>query len=101
GTGLLQTTILPAGAAASGAQWLVDGGSPHPSGANIMGLSVGNHTLSFTPINGWTTPASQTVTIKNGQGSAASGVYTFLANYGLVANGGFETGDFTGWTFAG
>jgi hypothetical protein len=79
----------------------VDGGPPQPSGANVFGLAAGNHTLSFTPIAGWTAPPNQVVSIKNAQTSTATGTYTFLGNYGLVINGGFETGKFSGWTFNG
>ena len=61
--GSLQVTITPAAAiaSASGAEWQVDGGIPQPSGATVLGLSVGNHTVSFSTISGWTTPANQSV----------------------------------------
>ena len=46
--GSLEVTILPAGAVAAGAQWQVDGGILQPGGATVLGLSVGQHTISFT-----------------------------------------------------
>ena len=73
--GSLQVTITPAGAVSAGAQWQVDGGTPQPSGATVANLAVGSHTVSFTTISGWTTPASQTVSITTGQTTAATGSY--------------------------
>jgi hypothetical protein len=62
-----------------------------------LGLSVGTHTLSFTTIDGWTAPTNEIVTIEDARTTAITAFYTFVPNYGLVANGGFQTGDFTGW----
>jgi len=99
--GSLQVTIAPSGAMVSGAGWQVDGGLVQPSGANVLGLAAGNHTVSFTPVSGWTTPANQVVAIKSGQTTGANGVYTFLASFGLVTNGGFQSGDYSGWGITG
>ena len=76
-TGSLQVTITPTGAITAGAQWQVDTGAFQNSGATVADLSVGGHTLSFTPVSGsgWLTPPSQTVTITNGAITAAKGVY--------------------------
>jgi hypothetical protein len=97
-SGALQVNLSPIGAISSGALWQVDGGTPQVSGAMVLGLSVGTHTVSFSTVNGWTKPADQIITIKNGQTTNAIGLYTFLSNYGLVKNGGFQNGNLSDWT---
>ena len=74
--GSLQVTIAPSGAVNGGAQWKVDSNPFQNSGSLAAGLSVGEHQVSFSAISGWTTPVSQTVTIKNGATTKATGVYT-------------------------
>ncbi len=74
-TGSLTVTISPAGAVNAGAQWNVDGGTWQNSGATVGNLSVGSHTLNFNTITGWTSPASQSVNIVNGQTTSAGGLY--------------------------
>ncbi|MGO9020109.1 MAG: hypothetical protein ACLQVJ_17370 [Syntrophobacteraceae bacterium] len=73
--GSLTVTIEPAEAIADGAQWNVDGGGLQSSGVTVSGLSVGKHTVAFSSISGWTTPASKTVTIANDKTAAAAGTY--------------------------
>ncbi len=77
--GSLQLNISPAGAITSGAQWQVDGGIPQPSGATVLGLSVGNHTVSFGTISGWTTPISQIISVSANSTATASGTYVAIA----------------------
>ncbi|MGA2938322.1 MAG: protease pro-enzyme activation domain-containing protein [Syntrophobacteraceae bacterium] len=74
-TGSLTVTISPAGAVSAGAKWNVDGGTWQNSGATVGNLSVGSHTLNFNTITGWTSPASQSVNIVNGQTTSAGGLY--------------------------
>jgi uncharacterized repeat protein (TIGR03803 family) len=76
--GALQVTIHPAALAnISGApQWRVDGGVLQPGGATVTGLSVGNHTVSFTPVIGWTRPSNQNVTVAANSTATAVGIYT-------------------------
>jgi PKD repeat protein len=74
-TGSLQVNISPAGAVTAGAQWQVDGGAWQNSGATVAGLSVGSHTVHFTTVTGWTSPANQSVTINNGSTTTATGTY--------------------------
>ena len=47
--GSLQVTLSPAAAITNGVQWQVDGGVAQSSGATVLGLSVGNHTVTFSP----------------------------------------------------
>jgi subtilase family serine protease len=74
-TGSLKVTISPTAAVSAGAQWNVDGGTRQNSGATVGNLSVGSHTVNFNTITGWTSPASQTVNIVNGQTTSASATY--------------------------
>jgi hypothetical protein len=59
----VQVTLGPAGAVNAGAQWRVDNGAWQNSGATVGGLAVGNHTISFTAITGWITPAATSVSL--------------------------------------
>ena len=71
----LTVTILPFEAAEAGGQWRVDGGAWQNSGESVIGLANGSHTVSFKAIEGWGTPASQTVTIADKAATNATGVY--------------------------
>jgi len=74
--GLLQVTISPAAVLTNGAEWQVDGGVLQVSGATVLGLAVGNHTVSFTPVSGWAAPVNQTISVSANATATASGVYT-------------------------
>ncbi len=74
-TGALTVTLLPAAAVTAGAQWQVDGGALQNSGATVSGLAVGSHTVAFKAIAGYTTPASQTVTVAANATTTATGTY--------------------------
>ena len=84
GTGSLQVSILPAGAVSAGAQWQVDGGALQGSGATVAGLSVGSHTVAFSTVSGWTTPASQTVTVNANLTTTATGTYVVIPNIYVI-----------------
>ena len=75
-TGTLQVVLGPAAALTAGAQWNVDGGTWQNSAATASGLSVGSHTVNYKAIAGWTAPASEPVTITNGQTLAITRNYT-------------------------
>lgn len=76
-SGSLQVTITPAKALAAGAQWAVDGGAPNGSGATLN-LLQGEHTISFTPVPGWSPPADSPVIIEGGMTNNVGGVYKIL-----------------------
>jgi uncharacterized repeat protein (TIGR03803 family) len=76
--GSLQVTITPTNVVDAGAKWQVDGGADQSSGATVTNLSVGAHTVSFTSVFRWITPASLTITITNGETTKAVGAYTPL-----------------------
>lgn len=62
----LQVNLGPSNAITAGAQWQVDAGAYESNGMTVTDLSPGNHTIWFTPIAGWITPANLIVTITNG-----------------------------------
>jgi hypothetical protein len=59
----LQVNILPGDAAIAGAQWSVDGPLPVRDSGTYTVVAVGAHTVYFTDITGWITPASVDVAI--------------------------------------
>jgi hypothetical protein len=73
--GFLQVNILPGDAAIAGAQWSVDGPLPVRDSDTYTVAAVGAHTVYFTDITGWTTPASVDVTISQGQTNVINGTY--------------------------
>jgi hypothetical protein len=83
-TGSLQVTISPAGAVSAGAQWQVDGGSFQNGGATVSNLSVGNHTVSFKSVTGWTTPANQTISVAANSTSTTTGTYVAVPQTGSL-----------------
>ena len=83
-TGALQVTISPAGAISAGAQWQVDGGTLQSSGATVSGLSVGSHTVSFSTVSGWTTPANQNVSVSANSTATATGTYVSIPQTGAL-----------------
>ena len=75
-TGSLAVTISPQGAIDAGAKWRRAGtGTWQNSGATETGIPVGQHTVEFSDVAGWTKPGNQTVTISNGQTTNTSGTY--------------------------
>ena len=75
-TGSLQVTLDPADAVTAGAQWSVDGGAFQNSGATVADLSVGSHAVTYKTVTGWTAPASESVSITDGNTTAISRSYT-------------------------
>jgi hypothetical protein len=76
-TGSLSVTISPQGAIDAGARWRRMGTSTwRNSGFTQSGLAVGQHSVEFSSIYGWKTPASQIVEVNDGQTTYAIGTYT-------------------------
>ncbi len=82
--GSLLVSLSPAAAVSAGAQWQLDGGPWQTGGTTINGLAVGNHTVGFSSVSGWASPASQTVAVVAGQTNSAAGVYVALAQTGSL-----------------
>jgi hypothetical protein len=75
-TGSLNVTISPYEAINAGARWRIDNGNWQNSGYTASDLSVGQHTLEFSSIDGWQRPANQTITINALQTSYADVTYS-------------------------
>jgi len=75
--GFLQVFMssTPGAVMAAAPQWYVDGGIPQWNGAIVVGLSVGTHTVSFSTVSGWTTPADQKVAVSANETATATGTY--------------------------
>jgi hypothetical protein len=94
-TGSLKVTIQPPEAVAAGAQWKAtrngyDSGWRN-SGDTLTNLPVGQYTVTFKDIPGWTTPADRTVMITKDTTTEDTGTYTIIA----VFYEDFE--DISGW----
>jgi hypothetical protein len=90
--GSLQGILVPYGLFGPGfveAQWQVDGGVWHTNGAVVSGLSLTNHTVTFSNVSGWATPAPQTVSVSSNSFATAIGIYNRLYFE-------FEYGNFSG-----
>jgi hypothetical protein len=73
--GSLQVTLMPTDAVSLGAHWRVDSGPLQASGTTLSNLSIGSHTISFSTVLGWTTPADQIVSIAGNQTTVATATY--------------------------
>ena len=98
--GELQVTILPGEAITAGGQWNVDAGEWQNSGATVLGLSAGEHTVGYRSVIGWTAPPAETVSIANGQLTQLTRTYSraipAIERTSLVAIYQSTNGD--GWT---
>jgi len=74
--GSLNITILPAEAAAAGAQWRRVGTTTwYDSGSTEGNIDTGEYSIEFNTLDGWESPAELTVDIVDGQTTSASGTY--------------------------
>jgi hypothetical protein len=62
GMSTFSVTLEPDQAVSAGAQWSVDGGAWRYSGA-VVTAPLGEHTVSYRPVTGWTAPSPETVTV--------------------------------------
>ncbi|GMW00566.1 MAG: hypothetical protein AMXMBFR84_17030 [Candidatus Hydrogenedentota bacterium] len=73
-TGTLQVATLPANLSA--ARWSTDGGQTWHTGSATVALPTGPYTVTFKPVDGYSTPSNVSVDIAHNQPSTASGTYT-------------------------
>jgi Fn3 associated len=93
-TGAVSVTISPAGAVNAGAEWQIDGGTWQNSGDTVSGLSVGNHTIAFKPLVGWSTPNDLLVTVSAGETISTYTGYAPAVQFGNISTRlRVETGD--------
>jgi hypothetical protein len=63
-TGLVKGIITPVGAITAGAEWKIDGaGTSYTSGQTVSGIAIGNHTISYTPVSGWSSPPNSNISV--------------------------------------
>ena len=74
-TGSVTVLLAPTNAVDAGAEWQLDGGSFQASGATLTNLSPGLHTITFSNILGYATPAYQRVVVTAHQTILATGNY--------------------------
>jgi hypothetical protein len=82
--GGLRVTIAPTCAAIAGAQWQVDGGPFQNSGVIVPNLASGNHTISFSPVAGYTTSSNQTVVVSYNSTNSIVANYSYLPIPGTI-----------------
>ncbi len=58
------------------ARWSIDGRGSYQSGQTVGDIVQGKHTISFSYVKGWKSPADRTVTVQRGGTVSASGAYT-------------------------
>ena len=74
-TGALEVMIILAGNSSARAEWQLDGGPLHTNKAVVSGLVPGNHTINFSKVAGFTTPAGQMVPVTARQTTLVTGNY--------------------------
>jgi hypothetical protein len=90
-TGSLTVTIGPQGAVDAGAKWRRSGTDTwRDSGTTESGISVGQYTVEFSDIEGWTKPGNQAVTISSGQTATATGTFDIHPVYPVEGTIGTE-----------
>ena len=73
--GMVAVTIMPQAAVDAGAAWRVDKGAWQKGGTTVSGLSTGVHPLDFKAVVGWDNPPGQSLSIKSGETTSATGSY--------------------------
>ncbi|NLH18021.1 MAG: hypothetical protein GX455_15705, partial [Phycisphaerae bacterium] len=93
--GAVQTTILPQAAIDAGAQWRLDGGAWQNHDATVTDVPAGSHTIEFSAIDGWITPASQAIEVVLGQMLGVTGTYerqTGTIQVAILPQGAIDAG---------
>ena len=63
----------------TGARWSLDGAGSYTSGQTVNNVLPGSHTVSFSGIPGWTSPADISVSLEPGQSLSLTGEYSLSA----------------------
>ena len=78
-TGSLRVDITPSEAVSDGARWTYDvAGQWYESGETATDVPTGERVIRFSDVTDWSTPASATVTVNDGQLATASGEYSLI-----------------------
>ncbi len=81
--GSVKVNILPENAAKQGGKWRLLGGKWHTSGQEIKRVLTGKKTIEFSPLDGWITPARQSIDVKRKQTTTVEAKY-IRRTYGSV-----------------
>jgi hypothetical protein len=82
-------------------QWQVDGGIERVGSNTVSGLSVRNHTVSFSAINGWVTPASQTIWVNSNATITVTATYVAEGSLQVTINPAAAVGAGAQWSVNG
>ncbi|HEY3856223.1 MAG TPA: LamG domain-containing protein [Verrucomicrobiae bacterium] len=82
-SGGVQVAILPAAAVAAGAAWQTNGGAFLPSGTALNPVPVGNLSVAFSSVPGWTAPPPEVLVVSNNQWTQITNIY-WKPNLGVV-----------------
>jgi len=78
-TGTVTVNVTPAAAVTAGAKWTLDGGATEYSpGTPLTSVAAGDHTVAFTAVEGYTTPANQAITVTAGATTTVDAAYTAI-----------------------
>ena len=83
--GSIQITVAPAGVVSAGGTWQLDGVNKL-SGVMVTNITLGTHTVSFTTVSGWVTPASFNVNVTANLFYITSVTYAKVPTGNVVVN---------------
>jgi hypothetical protein len=97
--GALQVSLNPPAAITAGGNWRLDGGIWLSSGASLLNLAPGNHTLDFkSDIPGWTAPAAKIIQITSDKTRVEVAEYSPPAGVPFINSIGPSSGPISGGT---
>ena len=85
-SGNLLVSLGPDAVNAAGARWQVDSNGIWLATSIATNLTPGSHTVSYSNVSGWTTPANHTVTIGTGVLARLTGTYVVAPTGALQVN---------------
>ncbi len=83
-TGNVRIYLTPAAAIQDGAKWRIDGGDWIDSGTFTRFITTGIHSIDFKTIDGWETPADQTIFVETGKTVSLTVPYTKMLDLVLL-----------------
>ena len=83
--GSIQITVAPSAVVSAGGTWQLDGVNK-VSGVMVTNVTLGTHTVSFTSVNGWVTPASFNVNVTANLFYITSVTYARVPTGNLIVN---------------
>lgn len=84
--GGLQVNVQPAGTPLQTGRWTIDGSGSFTSGTATNIAMAGTHSLTFSAVSGFTSPATQSLTVTNGATNVVTAVYLSTTAGNLLVN---------------